>query len=223
MLSLYIIPVYLAIIPVVYKYAPEINPKRTIQVYNIFQVACNVPIFSGLAYLLTTQAVGPFFTNIPKSSEIAIFTTAHYLTKYLDLIDTLFIALRKSTRQLSFLHVYHHVSILVIWEYLVYSDVHNGTVGTPAMVNSFVHAVMYFHYLLQSFDIKHRYKHWITRIQLSQFVYCFFHSIAMLHHENVIHRKYAIIQLVYQIQMLYLFGHFYVKTYAAGSKELKSK
>jgi len=213
MLSLFVIPVYLTIIPLVYTFAPEVQPKCAIQLYNIFQVACNVPIFSVLAYLLSTQATGPFFTNIPRSSDIAIFTTAHYATKYLDLFDTLFIALRKSTRQLSFLHVYHHVSILLIWEYLVNSDVHNGTVGTPAMVNSFVHAVMYFHYLLQSFNIKHGYKHWITRIQLSQFVYCFFHSIAMLHHENVIPKKYAVIQLVYQIQMLYLFGRFYVQTY----------
>ena len=186
MLSLLVIPVYLTIIPLVYTFAPEVQPKRAIQLYNIFQVACNVPIFSVLAYLLSTQATGPFFTNVPRTSDIAIFTTAHYATKYLDLFDTLFIALRKSTRQLSFLHVYHHVSILLIWEYLVNSDVHNGTAGTPAMVNSFVHAVMYFHYLLQSFNIKHGYKHWITRIQLSQFVYCFFHSIAMLHHENVI-------------------------------------
>lgn len=221
MLSLYVIPVYLVIIPLVYTYAPEINPRRTIQVYNVFQVVCNVPIFTMLAYLLTSQATGPFFTNVPKSTEIAIFTKAHYLTKYLDLFDTLFIALRKSTRQLSFLHVYHHVSILLIWEYLVANVVNNGTVGTPAMVNSFVHSVMYFHYLLQSCNIKHKYKHWITRIQLAQFVYCFFHSIVFLHHENVIPKKYAVIQLVYQIQMLYLFGRFYVKTYT--SKEVKQQ
>jgi elongation of very long chain fatty acids protein 4 len=220
MLSLYIIPAYLAIVSGVYKYAPKINPKRTIQAYNILQVVCNIPIFTALAYFLTTQATGPFLTNVPKSSEIATFTMAHYVTKYLDLFDTLFIALRKSTRQLTFLHVYHHVSILMVWEYIVECNVHNGTGATPAMINSFVHAVMYFHYLLQSFDIKHKYKHWITRIQIAQFVYGFFHSIAMLHHENVIQKKYAIIQLVYQIQMLYLFGNFYIKTYTTKLKNI---
>lgn len=215
MWSFYVIPLYLSIVSVVYTYAPEINPKRIIRAYNGFQVACNIPICASLAYILVSNASGPFFTNIPRIPAITTFTTAHYLTKYLDLFDTFFIALRKSTRQLSFLHVYHHVSILVIWEYLVAQGVHDGTVGTPAMVNSFVHAVMYFHYLLQSLGIKHRYKHWITRIQLTQFVYCFFHSVAMIHHETIIPRKYGFIQLVYQIQMLYLFGLFYAKTYAS--------
>lgn len=37
----------------------------------------------------------------------------YYLVKLLDLLDTVFFVLRKRTRQISFLHVYHHVAILV--------------------------------------------------------------------------------------------------------------
>ena len=214
MLSLYVIPVYLGVVSFVYDTFPYVvNPERVIRVYNMFQVAINAPTFLILFYLLCSQASNPFFINVPKTDLIRTFTIVHYLTKYLDLIDTLFIALKKSTRQLSFLHVYHHVSILFIWEYLVMNDVHDGTIGTPAMVNSFVHTVMYFHYMLQSHGIKHKYKHWITRIQLTQFVYCFFHSIAMLWYETVMPKEYALIQLVYQVQMLYLFGKFYMKNY----------
>lgn len=37
----------------------------------------------------------------------------YLLLKILDLMDTIFFVLRKRTRQISFLHVYHHVAILL--------------------------------------------------------------------------------------------------------------
>ena len=40
----------------------------------------------------------------------------HYMSKFLDYFDTVFIILRgKEKQQLSFLHVYHHASIGMIW------------------------------------------------------------------------------------------------------------
>ena len=224
MLSLYAVPAYLGTVHVVYTSFPYMNPERVIRAYNMFQVACNIPICVCLMYLLSSQATNIFFINTPRMELIRSCTIAHYLTKYLDLVDTMFIALKKSTRQMSFLHVYHHVSILMIWEYLVMNDAYDGTIGVPAMINSFVHTVMYFHYMLRSYGIEHKYKHWITRIQLSQFVYCFFHSIAMLMYETVMPKRFAWIQLIYQIQMLYLFGKFYVKSYAPKeNKQLKEE
>lgn len=35
-----------------------------------------------------------------------------YCLKLLDLCDTIFFVLRKNTRQVSFLHLYHHVAVL---------------------------------------------------------------------------------------------------------------
>lgn len=37
-----------------------------------------------------------------------------YLSKILDFVDTLVIIVRRKWRQLSFLHVYHHVSIFLV-------------------------------------------------------------------------------------------------------------
>lgn len=47
--------------------------------------------------------------RVTKEHEYYIFV--HYLSKFLDLFDTIFIVLKKKDRQLSFLHVYHHATI----------------------------------------------------------------------------------------------------------------
>jgi hypothetical protein len=191
-------------------------------VYNTIQVIANTCIWVPLLVTMVPHSTGPFMTNVPSNNVIIQNATFdHYLTKYLDLFDTLFITLSKNTRQLSFLHVYHHVSIVVIWDLLVSHNVNDGTIGTPALVNSFVHTVMYAHYLIQAFGYKNPFKVWVTRIQLMQFVYCFFHSIAMIHHETVMPKYYGYIQLVYQVQMLILFGNFYIETYFSHFKNKK--
>ena len=38
-----------------------------------------------------------------------------YLSKILDFFDTVFIILGKKWKQLSFLHVYHHLTIFAVW------------------------------------------------------------------------------------------------------------
>jgi len=213
MLSLYVSSAYVASIYPLLVCTKKVKPISMMVLYNIFQILYNTPIWMSLMVTMTTNAKDPFFLNIPRNEIIRCATYHHYLSKYIDLMDTVFIVLSKNTRQLSFLHVYHHASILIVWDYLVSSGVNDGTIGVPAMVNSFVHTVMYFHYLLQSLGYKNKYKYLVTRIQLSQFVYCFFHSIAVLNWEYVMNKWYAIIQFVYQIQMLVLFGNFYRKNY----------
>ena len=38
-----------------------------------------------------------------------------YMSKILDFVDTVIIIVRRKWRQLSFLHVFHHVSIFLVW------------------------------------------------------------------------------------------------------------
>ena len=59
-----------------------------------------------------------FNMQITKEGEYFIFV--HYLSKFLDLLDTVFICLKKKERQLIFLHVYHHATIGQIWGLLLY-------------------------------------------------------------------------------------------------------
>lgn len=53
------------------------------------------------------------FTDSFLGIRSAQMSYCYFLVKLLDLFDTVFFVLRKRTRQISFLHVYHHVAILV--------------------------------------------------------------------------------------------------------------
>ena len=72
----------------------------------------------------------------------------HYLSKFLDWMDTVFIALKKKGQQLSVLHVYHHATIGPIWGLLLWLGMGSSEVVFGALLNSFVHVCMYLHYFV---------------------------------------------------------------------------
>merc|ERR1719421_747115 len=71
----------------------------------------------------------------------------------MDWFDTLWITLKKNRKQMSFLHVYHHATISMVWGYLLWAGVGSGTVRYGAWINSLTHVIMYSHYLWTSFGI----------------------------------------------------------------------
>jgi hypothetical protein len=106
---------------------------RSSQVYNIAQVILNVYMIWGLAVVpFLPKTFNIFGINAPYTARVEYFVYIHYLSKFLDFFDTVFIILRgKDRQQLSFLHVYHHASIGMIWGTLLYIGHGNGTaVGT---------------------------------------------------------------------------------------------
>ena len=135
------------------------------------------------------------------------------ISKLIDWIDTYLIVLtKKSETQLSFLHTYHHSTMGIIWCYLIVNDYAFGTVTFGALCNSFVHCVMYTHYLVTSFGIRNPFKKWVTRIQMLQFAFCFIHNCVGPFYETVNDAPWQL-QLFYQTTMLILFNNFSKRTY----------
>ena len=67
------------------------------------------------------------------------------MLKIFDLIETGIFTLRKKYRQVSFLHLYHHVStVLIAWLGVRFIPVHVATF--VVLVNSAVHIIMYSYY-----------------------------------------------------------------------------
>lgn len=88
------------------------------------------------------------------------------ISKAYELIDTIFIVLRK--KELTFLHWYHHASVLMYSWYAAHNS--TSTARWFVVMNYTVHSFMYIYYLLVILKVKvYRYiKIFITIIQIMQ-------------------------------------------------------
>ena len=180
--------------------------------YNIFQIVFNGYMVYGLSQPFI-QLQNPFLFNTEKTSDSDYFMYLHMISKIIDFIDTYIIILKKkSLKQLTFLHLYHHSTIGIIWCYLIENNYAFGTSTFGALLNSLVHCIMYTHYLMSSLKIKNPFKKYVTYIQMLQFMLCIIHGILCPFFETVNGVPYQL-QLFYQLTMIVLFTNFTKKTY----------
>ncbi|KAJ8947685.1 hypothetical protein NQ314_008562 [Rhamnusium bicolor] len=91
-----------------------------------------------------------------------------------------FFILRKSHRQISFLHVYHHCGILLgVWVAARFLPGGHGI--WFGLMNTLVHGIMYGYYLLTALDEKWKkkltLKKFLTQIQIVSITDAYIHTI----------------------------------------------
>nr|CCC90757.1 putative elongation of very long chain fatty acids protein [Trypanosoma congolense IL3000] len=187
-------------------------------VYNIFQIVLSAV----MTINLSPQLRNNFFNiNGRFASDIEFWILIHYCSKYVDMLDTVFIVCRKKDYQLSFLHLYHHCSIGVIWGILLTNGMGNGTAFFGAWINSLVHFLMYSHYLWTSLGFRNPLKFLLTKIQMFQFTLCILHAAFVLLFDDDFGGGWVISQIVYNISLLALFMNFYLNSVRRASVEGK--
>jgi len=186
------------------------------RVYNAFQVGLCLYMCWGL---WQNPFPNVFRINIPYTQSDEYFIWVHMLSKWVDYMDTLIMLLRKKDEQLSFLHVFHHATIPLVWAFLLYVNAAYSTVTLGAFLNSVIHVIMYSHYFISSFGIRNPFKRVVTQCQISQFMFLIVHSIVALVWEKVIPRYLSYIQFVYQMLMFVMFSNFYQGSYKGTGKK----
>jgi elongation of very long chain fatty acids protein 4 len=199
--------------------------KHFIVTYNAYQCILNLWCVLGVIHEVYTK---PIFVgawgNTPEPSaagfRISFLVWVHYNNKYVELLDSVFMVLKKKDKQLSFLHCYHHVMLIWAW-FLVCRVEATGDSFFGATVNSFIHVIMYSYYTLALLGVPTPWKKWITTCQMIQFAVCLSHSVYVYYMDTMpVVLSYA--QAFVMVNMLYLFGQFYKKSYAASAGKKKA-
>ncbi|XP_071541485.1 very long chain fatty acid elongase 4-like isoform X1 [Panulirus ornatus] len=210
------------------KFGPKIMASRAalqlripLIIYNLAVMLLNLYIGVELAVVSVRLRYSWFcqpvdYSTNPDEMRIAAALWWYYISKLVEFSDTLFFILRKKTKQLTFLHIYHHSTMFCLW-WIGIKWVAGGSSFLAAMMNSFVHVIMYAYYGLSSFGPSvQKYLWWkkhITCIQLIQFT-----SAGVLGARAIVvgcdfplWMQYALV--VYMTSFIVLFGQFYVRAY----------
>ena len=188
--------------------AKVMEVKNMMRVYNVVQIVVCAYMTVGLLPVIGWPNFFGIDSDFSEAGEW--FVLVHYLSKFLDWFDTFFIIAKgNAKKQLSFLHVYHHSTIGVVWGVLLASGNGNGTARYGALINSVTHVLMYSHYLWTSYGRKNPFKALLTKWQITQFYSCFLHAVLVLTGafvvETKIDKELAWLQFCYHITMVYLF------------------
>jgi multisubunit Na+/H+ antiporter MnhG subunit len=142
--------------------------KESMVFYNVAQVGLN----GWMVYRMVDALVyrGHFFIgDLSVTESGATFAVwVHYCDKYLEFFDTYFMVLRGRMDQVSFLHIYHHVTIAWAW-WAAINLCPGGDIYFGALFNSWIHVMMYSYYALALLKYPCPWKRYLTMSQLFQF------------------------------------------------------
>nr|XP_050864600.1 elongation of very long chain fatty acids protein 1-like isoform X4 [Vespula vulgaris] len=196
--------------------------KTFIRCYDIFQIVAN-------SFIVHKFIKGGWFTTLSIFCEPIVYSTnpadmellnacwMAYLTKFIDLIETGIFIFRKKDSQISILHLYHHISTVIIsWIFGKHYAV--GTITFIPLVNCTVHVIMYTYYFLSTFGpnvrkVIHRYKFLLTITQMVQFVILIFYAFQSFLPNCDVDYTPGIVVILNLLINLSLFYNFYKETY----------
>ena len=183
-------------------------------VYNIAISLVNVICFLGFVNCLWRS--DSLYDKKPDPLLKQVYFV-YWMTKIVELSDTLFMILKHKFRQVSPLHVYHHATMLILSE-MGYRKYAWASFAMPLTLNALVHVVLYLYYGLTAVGIQPGWKKKLTEMQIIQFLIDLVHGVVGFAKHN-----FCSWAILYAVSMIYLFGSFYYRTYVASSKDSKKR
>ena len=140
-------------------------------VYNAFLTLLSLTMLVGILRAAYDRWEESFIDNLVCSrvdpsqiwnGKLGFWTYVFYLSKYIELVDTILLALKQ--KQIIFLHFYHHaIMLFIVYSWLAYPWISGA--WWCVFVNSFIHSIMYYYYFLSSLGIKVWWKKYLTALQ----------------------------------------------------------
>lgn len=225
--SNYIIPaiglLYLVMVKVLMEFMRFRDPYRKIKpiiiLYNLIQIFANGYILiSSLSNFKFVKSTVSNFCGLEDQDEEYTYELVKVayiwcLLKISDFLDTMFFILLKKFSHVSFLHVYHHYTTMMV-AFLFFKFIRTEQATVYAGVNCFIHVVMYFYYFLTSLGIRPSFKKLVTRLQLLQFGTMLIYSGLLLSCQTKpIYIWFSLFSIVQCVMYIALFLNFYIRAY----------
>lgn len=196
------------------KFTKPLNLKWLLIIYNssmsLTNAACVLLFINGLMeseYVYQKTTV----------EALQLPFTLYWISKIIELLDTVFMMLRHKTNQISFLHVYHHSSMVLLTDYAANHSAWPAITPIIAL-NAGVHVIMYFYYALSAYDSNQplSWKRRLTEMQILQFIFDMIYAFY-----GYLYHGFCIYGFLYGVIMIYLFANFYWHAYLKRKKTQK--
>jgi len=215
--------------PLIMRNREAFSLKTGMKLYNLTQVILSAYMFKEFVitaylsgYSLSCQPVE--FSHKPLPMRMAAACWWFFFSKIIDVFDTIFFILRKKNSQISFLHVYHHSTMILNW-WVAAKFTPGGQVFFQCMINSLVHTIMYSYYFLSVFGpAVQKYLWWkkyLTQLQLIQFTIIIIHVIGSMRTTCTFPYIFNWYVICYGLSLIALFSNFYMETYS-NQKRVKA-
>lgn len=231
---LLVIAAYLCVV----RYGPRIMADRqpfqlkpVLVIYNFSVAGLNLYIAIEILYCMAKRRYSWLcqlvdYSDNPYEIRIARALWWYYMSKLIELMDTVFFVLRKKDNQLTYLHVYHHSTMFFFW-WIGIRWVAGGSAAPGPSINCLVHVLMYSYYGLTALGpAVQKYLWWkkhLTLIQLVQFSVGLGFGINAIFSGCKFTRWMQYAFIVYAFSFLVLFGNFYVHAYRSRYQAKASK
>ncbi|XP_050400549.1 elongation of very long chain fatty acids protein 7 [Patella vulgata] len=204
------------------------NLKAVLLLYNIAMIILSTYLFFELlivsiqgGYNLDCQL--PDYSDNPFAIRMARGHWLYFITKLIELLDTIFFVLRKKNNQISTLHVFHHLIMPFSWHFIV-RYLGGGSVFFLPMINSFVHILMYGYYCLSALGPAIQpylwWKKYLTKIQMTQFAMIIIHTGYNLLRPSCRFPKFVMVYCIIITSIVaVLFGNFYYQNYIKNNSK----